>query len=75
VLDDIGCELRGEMDDLQEVLGESSASKGNRKAFGSDGCLRGWFEEDSVACDQCWEDGVDGREIGKAGRIKVISNG
>jgi hypothetical protein len=67
VLDDIGCELRGEMNDLQEILGKSSTSESDREAFSGDGCLRGWFEEDSVTCDQCWEDGVDGREIGKAG--------
>jgi hypothetical protein len=47
----------GEMNDLQQILGESSASESDREAFGgSDGSLRGRFEEDGVTCDQC--DGV-----------------
>jgi hypothetical protein len=44
------CQGRRQMDDLDNIFWDASASQRKRKPFGRQRCLRWWFEENRIAC-------------------------
>jgi hypothetical protein len=59
------------VEDLQGIGGHARAGQGKGEAFGCEWCLGGGFEQDSVSCEEGWEDGVDGCKVGEAIVIRL----
>ena len=51
------------MESLNSTLRDSGPFKAELETFSCKRGLRAWFEKDSIACYDSWNDRVDGREI------------
>lgn len=60
------------MQDLYDILGETGTGEGEGETFGCERCLRRWFEEDGVACNDGREDRIYGDEVGVTSKVSTM---